>query len=70
MQDQFPHMSEYGTTWRRVDEVPPPIGVKLLFKTLHGQLVPGVWYKESGWAFWAPVPKHSQKDKEWIRAQG
>jgi len=69
MQDQFPHISEYRPYWRRVDKYPPPKGVKLWFKSLHGAAVSGVWYKGNDWAFWSPMPKHSEEDKQWIREQ-
>lgn len=69
MQDDFPHMTEFRPMWRRVDKHPPPKGMKLLFRTLNGPLVSGVWYAESKWAFWSPMPGHSEEDKAWIREQ-
>jgi hypothetical protein len=69
VEDQFPHMSEFRPYWRRVDKQPPPKGVKLWFKSLHGAAVSGVWYKGNDWAFWSPMPKHSEEDKAWIREQ-
>jgi hypothetical protein len=69
MQGDIPHISEVGPMWRRVDKHPPPKGMKLLFRTLNGPLVTGVWYAESQWAFWSPMPGHTPEDKEWIKAQ-
>lgn len=69
MQDKYPHITELGPLWRRIDKIPPPKGVKLWFKTLNGAAVTGVWYAESNWAFWSPLPKHTSEDKEWIRRQ-
>ena len=69
MQDEFPHVSEYRPYWRRVDKYPPPKGVKLLFREIHGPAVSGVWYAESRWAFWCPLPAHTEEDKAWIRAK-
>lgn len=62
------YMAELGPTWRRIDKIPPPKNCKLLFRSLYGGVVVGVWYKESGWAFWAPLPKHTDEDKAWIKS--
>lgn len=67
--DKYPHLAEIGPTWRRIDLIPPPKNCKLLFRSLHGGVCVGVWYPESGWAFWAPLPKHTAEDKEWIARQ-
>lgn len=67
MSEQY--LAELGPTWRRIDEIPPPKNCKLLFRSLYGGVCVGVWYAESGWAFWAPLPKHTDADKAWIKTQ-
>lgn len=70
MTDKYPVLTtELGPMWRRVDLYPPPKNERLLFRTLFGRLVEGVWYPESRWAFWCPMPKHSEEDKAWMKAQ-
>jgi hypothetical protein len=69
MQDEHQHLAEIGPMWRRIDRVPPPKNCKMLFRSLYGGVTVGVWYPESGWAFWSPLPKHTDEDKAWIREQ-
>lgn len=67
--DKYQPLTEYAPTWKRVDKHTPPKNVKLLFRSRFGALVVGVWYDEAGWDFWCPMPKHSEEDKAWIKAQ-
>ena len=70
MTDKYPVLTtELGPMWRRVDLYPPPKNERLLFRTLFGRLVEGVWYAESKWVFWCPMPKHSEEDKAWMKTQ-
>lgn len=69
MQDSYPHQSELKPTWRDVETTPPPLGMKLLFKPDSGPAVIGVFYPESGWKWWSPLPSHTSTQKRLIIAR-
>jgi hypothetical protein len=58
------YKAEYKPTWRLIDEIMPPIGTKVLFKSKHGPAVIGIYYAESGWDYWCPLPSHSTAQKQ------
>lgn len=63
MQDELSHVSEYRPYWRHVDDGPFPRNAKCLWKTNRGAATIGVWYPESQWKWWCPLPSHSEADK-------
>lgn len=69
MQDQYPHKSELKPMWRDVKSDPPPLGAKMLFKPDAGPAVIGVFYPESGWKWWSPLPSHTAEQKRLIVAR-
>jgi hypothetical protein len=69
MQDQYPHKSEVNPQWRNIEANPPPLGMKLLFKPDHGAAVIGIFYPESGWKWWSPLPGHTAEQKRLINAR-
>ena len=69
MQDKHQKKSELFPTWRSVEEEPPPLGVKMLFKPDHGPAVIGVYYQESKWTWWCPLPSHTHTQKEKIKSR-
>ena len=69
MEDKYQHISELKPLWRDVKTNPPPIGGKMLFKPDNGPAVIGVYYPESGWAWWSPLPSHSPEQKRLIMAR-
>lgn len=67
--DKYPHHSEFMPLWKRIDHNNPPKNRKMLFKSSHGAAVIGVYYPESGWDWYCGLPKHTEADKRWIKAQ-
>jgi hypothetical protein len=45
------------------------MGMKLLFKPDAGPAVIGVFYPESGWKWWSPLPSHTATQKRLIVAR-
>lgn len=68
MEDKYTRAVECQPRWKRIDKVPPPRGVKCLFKGAYTPTQIGVWYEESGWIFWCGFPDHSPEDKEYIKS--
>ena len=62
-------MSELKPTWREIKTDPPPLGTKVLFKPAIGPAAIGIYYPESGWDYWCPLPSHTPEQKIAIRNQ-
>lgn len=69
MQDQYPHKSELKPYWRNIETDPPPLGMKLLFRPDAGAAVIGIYYPESQWKWWCPLPSHTPEQKRLITAR-
>ena len=61
------YKSELKPTWRLIAEEKPPLGAKVLFKSNHGAATLGVYYPESEWVWWCPLPSHTEEQKQMIR---
>lgn len=69
MQDSYPHQSELKPMWRDIETTPPPLGMKLLFKQDTGPAAIGIYYPESGWKWWSPLPGHTATQRRLIVAR-
>jgi hypothetical protein len=61
------YLSELRPTYRLIVDEPPPNGVKVILKTLHGGAVIGRYYEGGQFVAWCPLPSFTPEQKERLK---
>ena len=61
------YISEFKPVYRLIVDDPPPMGVKIILKTMYGGAVIGQYYAGGQFVAWCPLPSFTEEQKDRLK---